>query len=100
MTKRVPKTAAELMTELESDPDYVARRRRRDRELQQRTATLREAEAPLVGDLHRAGFDVASAWDLANTSTPYPEALPVLVEHLQRPYPDRVREGIARALAV
>jgi hypothetical protein len=35
-----------------------------------------------------------------NTSEPYPGALPVLLEHLQRPYPDRVREGIARALAV
>lgn len=35
-----------------------------------------------------------------NTSTPYPAALPILLEHLERPYPDRVREGIARALAV
>jgi hypothetical protein len=30
----------------------------------------------------------------------YPDALPILLEHLGRPYPDRVREGIARALAV
>jgi HEAT repeat protein len=35
-----------------------------------------------------------------NTETPYPEALPILLEHLPRPYPERVREGIARALAV
>ncbi len=33
-------------------------------------------------------------------ATPYPAALPILLEHLGRPYPDRVREGIARALAV
>jgi len=43
---------------------------------------------------------VTSAWDLVNTAKPYPDALPVLLQHLQRPYPDRVREGLARALAV
>lgn len=48
----------------------------------------------------RGGFEVDSAWDLVNTSTPYPAALPILLEHVERPYPDRVREGIARALAV
>jgi hypothetical protein len=37
---------------------------------------------------------------LVNTSTPYPDALPILLEHLQCPYPDRAREGVARALAV
>ena len=31
---------------------------------------------------------------------PIPSALPILLEHLQRPYPAAVREGIARALAV
>src|SRR5690606_10670983 len=41
-----------------------------------------------------------SVWDLVNTANPYPKAVPILIEHLQRPYPERVREGIARALAV
>jgi hypothetical protein len=54
----------------------------------------------LIQELRQAGFAVESAWDLVNTSAPYPEALPILLAHLQRPYPDRVREGIARALAV
>jgi hypothetical protein len=31
---------------------------------------------------------------------PYPHAVPILLAHLSRPYPLRVREGIARALAV
>lgn len=61
---------------------------------------LRRAEAPLIDDLSRAGFSVESAWDLVNTSTPYPDALPILLAHLERPYPDRVREGVARALTV
>jgi hypothetical protein len=102
MTKRSsgPKTAAELMAELEADPEYVAERQRREAELQRKAEEWRRAEAPLAAELRDAGFDVDSAWDLVNTSTPYPEALPILLEHLERPYPDRVREGIARALAV
>jgi len=54
----------------------------------------------LIEELGQAGFAVESASDLVNTSAPYPEALPILLAHLERPYPDRIREGIARALAV
>jgi hypothetical protein len=35
-----------------------------------------------------------------NTNAKYPDALPVLFDHLQRPYPDSVKIAIARALAV
>lgn len=103
MTRRArggSETAAELMAELEADPEYVAAKHRQGIEVAQKAAARRAAEAPLVRDLQGAGFEVESAWDLVNTSTPYPEALPILVAHLGRPYPDRVREGIARALAV
>ena len=88
------------MAELEADPEYVARQHQREAELQRKAATWRQAEAPLVEELRAAGCEVESAWDLVNTSTPYPAALPILLEHLDRSYPDRVREGIARALAV
>jgi hypothetical protein len=38
---------------------------------------------------------------LVNTSDPYPQALPVLMQHLERGgYPERVMEGVGRALAV
>lgn len=48
-----------------------------------------------------AGVDVETAWDLVNTSEPYPDALPLLMQHLERGgYPDRVLEGMARAMAV
>ncbi len=43
---------------------------------------------------------VESVWDCVNTSTPCPEAIPILLKHLLLPYSDVVREGIARALAV
>lgn len=58
-------------------------------------------ELPMLDDLAALGWTVDSVYDLVNTSTPYPEALPVLVRHLQRGgYPNRVMAGIGRALAV
>src|SRR4051794_8841062 len=80
--------------------DFLAMQERLEAKIEREEAELREAEAPLVAELRAAGYDVRSAWDLVNTSQPYPDALPVLLRHLRRPYPDRVREGIARALAV
>lgn len=88
------------MAELEADQDYQDEIRTQDEQLERKAVAWRRAEAPLVDELRAAGFEVESAWDFVNTPTPYPAALPILLEHLQRPYPDRVREGIARALAV
>src|SRR5689334_11929248 len=94
-------TAAELMAQLENDKEYQENKARFDAELEERAAAWREAERPIVAALRSAGVDVDSAWDLVNTAEPYPNALPVLIEHLERgDYPDRVREGLARALAV
>lgn len=94
------KTAAELMAELNADPEFVARRRQQEEAQLAKATERRLAEEPLVEDLRRLGLEIKSVWDLVNTAAPYPEAIPVLLDHLQRPYPERVREGIARALAV
>lgn len=99
MTKRKV-IAADLMAKLNADPEFVAKRQREEEERLRREAGYRLAEAPLVNELRAAGYQVQSAWDLANTQGSYPEALPILVAHLPRPYPAPVREGIARALAV
>jgi hypothetical protein len=93
-------TAAELMSQLNADPEFVRKREQEEEERQKRAAEWRRAEQPLVAELQAAGFKVDSAWDLVNTSTPYHQALPILMAHLPRPYPGPVREGIARALAV
>jgi hypothetical protein len=98
-------TAAELIAEMEerlrTDPEYRAQVEAVEAERQQRVRQLREAEKPIVDDLRRAGVDVSSVWDLVNTSEPYPDALQVLFEHLQRGgYPDGVMESLGRALAV
>jgi hypothetical protein len=100
MTKKKKITAAELMAKLNADPEFVARRDREEEARQKREAEYRRAEKPLVEELIAAGFDVQSAWDLVNTPGSYPNAVPILLDHLPRPYPGAVREGIARALAV
>ncbi len=89
------------MSRLDADPEYQRKKAERDAELAQRAELLRSAERPIVADLRDAGLDVESVWDLVNTSTPYPDALPVLLVHLgQGGYPDRVMESLGRALAV
>lgn len=100
MKKRKPITAGELMVQLQSDPEFVARREAREREWSERSGRLQAEEEPILADLRGAGWDVGSVWDLVNFSGDYREAIPVLVKHLLLPYSDRTREGIARALAV
>jgi hypothetical protein len=97
MSKRKGKTAAELMAELKADPEFVARQREQEQTRLRKEAEFQKAEAPLVNALKEVGVSVESVWDLVNTAAPYPKAVPSLLEHLQRPYPERVREGIARA---
>src|SRR5262245_53969233 len=100
MTKRQRMTAAELMAALQSDPVFQARKEEQERSRRRMEAFWQHAETPIVEGLRAIGLKVDSVWDLVNTSVPYPEAIPVLLAHLQREYPDRVREGVARALAV
>lgn len=94
-------SAEELADELESNPDWVRDRDAWEAERLERARRLREAEQPIVADLRAVGVMVESIWDLVNTSDPYPATLPVLMEHLERGgYPERVMEGLGRALAV
>ncbi|MBS1814978.1 MAG: hypothetical protein JSS87_08910 [Acidobacteria bacterium] len=88
------------MAQLNADPEFVKRRADRDAALEKWSKRLRTEEEPLLADLRKVGWEVTSAWELVKTSTPYPEALPVLLSHLSRPYSTRIREGIARAMAV
>ena len=100
MSRRKPKSAGELMKELESDQDYRAAVAERDRKLAQVEQELSRAEQPVVRALSEVGVQVESVWDLVNTSSDYSGAVPVLEDHLRdASYPDRVREGIARSLS-
>src|SRR5262245_48225177 len=64
------------------------------------TRALLQQSAHLYEELSAIGIRIKSIWDLVNTPTGYPEAIPILVEHLAKPYHHRTKEGIVRALAV
>ncbi len=95
-----PMSASDFLQQLADDPEFQAAKAEQDRQMAEKVAVWRRAEAPLAAELRDAGYQVDTAWDLVNTAVPYPDALPILVRHLGCDYPDRVREGIARALAV
>jgi hypothetical protein len=83
-----------------SDFEMRAARAEEDRRLAAWRHELLMDEAPLITALRHVGILVSSVWDLVNTAEPYPKAIPVLLEHLHRPYHPRNREGIVRALTV
>lgn len=97
------RTLAEFHAALKAEgkwDEFQAMRKAKSEELAKRKAELDAAQAPLVEALRATGLDVNSVWNLVNTAEPYPEAVPVLFEHLYKPYPERIVEGILRALAV
>lgn len=99
--KRSGTSATDLMAQLENDPGFQRKVQVAEAGRQARAEVLRHAEQPIVADLCAAGVQIESVWDLVNTSEPYPSALPVLMEHLERGgYPERVMESLGRALAV
>lgn len=100
MKKKNPITVSEALGRLQSDPEYMRMKAEREKALAQREAELSLVEAPLIADLASVGVNVHSVYDLVNTASPYGHAIPVLLDHLRRQYPDVIREGIARALAV
>lgn len=99
--RQVDISAAELMAQLAGDEHHISQSAAAQLKRDVRTQQLHDAEQPIVRQLRGLGLDIASVWDLVNTSEPYPEALPVLLRHLERGgYPDRVMESLGRAMAV
>jgi hypothetical protein len=103
MTRRKALTAHEFIEQRPDgppDPAVRAKLRRLAEERRSRELYYQRAAEPLLTDLRSVGYDVGSVWDLVNVEDDYPDALPVLVRHLVKPYPPVIRDGIARALAV
>jgi len=92
-------TAADLMAELNSDAEYLARTKAQEEAQQKLWDEWAKAEVPLVAALKSAGTEVQTVWDLIQDDKVNPAVIAVLVDHLKRDYPDRIREGIMRALA-
>jgi hypothetical protein len=57
---------------------------------------IAEKSAPLVKALHDAGIDVDSVWDLIGREYDYESIVPLLLAHLEKPYPTNTRDGILK----
>jgi hypothetical protein len=100
MGKRRGITAEELMKQLNADPLWVAEQEQREARHTASAARLKEDEAPILSDLTAAGIEVASVYDFLKSPSRSPEAVAVLVRHLDTPHLRNVREGVIRALGV
>lgn len=99
-SKDAPKSAAELMAELNADPDYVARIRQRERQQTENLDNYRRAAEPVVRELVASGFKVQSVGELRQSGAEYPTAVPILVRWLPRIENEQVKEDIVRTLSV
>lgn len=93
-------TLEELLSLCAEDEEYQRAKAAADAERDQHWAGLKSAHEPLVEALNAVGYPVGAVWELMESGRPYPHAVPILLEHLQRDYPDQVRGYIARALAI
>lgn len=80
-------------------PEVLAKRTKWQTTHEERIAENLRAQEPILNELRAAGFAVDKISSL-DSFAPYPRALPILVEHLARPYPPSVRASIARRLAL
>lgn len=94
------KTTAEIISELDRNPDHrsvVSEQMERLRKLQEQCD---EDERELVRDLFQVGVEVSGVYDLLYTDGQYREAYPILNRHLKIKHHPNIREGIIRALTV
>lgn len=88
------------MRALAADPEWKVELQRRKSEGINLHLTLVADAVPLATALRALNYGVETAWDFVNAQYSYRSAIPVLVEHLHRPYHPRNLEGIVRALTV
>ncbi len=93
-------TVAELQTQLLQDEEYQKWLKEKEEVRTALEVAYAKDEKPLVEDLVKAGMNITSSWDLVNTKSSYKSAIPILLEHLSKPYHLKNKEGIIRALAV
>lgn len=94
--RKDPRTAEEIL----ADPQVRAHQEAAMREIRLAEERERRETAQLRAELLAVGVEIDLIWDLVNTRESYDVAVPILLEHLKRPYDARTREGIARALAI
>ncbi len=54
----------------------------------------------LSNELLSKGLRFSNPWEMVNSKEAYPEAIEILIRHIHKPYHDKNKEGIIRALTV
>ncbi|MFS0737716.1 HEAT repeat domain-containing protein [Sphingomonas sp. 1P06PA] len=102
--KRRKVGAWDLMQELQRDPEWVERDRKRQEKHQASVDALQAEMTPeeqlFERDLAAVGSHLTSVFEMVNTSDSYPEAIPILLKHLPVTSHPVLRQAIGRALAV
>jgi hypothetical protein len=98
------KTAAELLKELESDPEYKRKKKSQANKIEWLNVELSKDEKRLVSELNKSLIQIEcrvdSVWDLVNSVNSYQVVYQILNKHLDLEHHKRIREGIIRALTV
>lgn len=97
---RGPRSAAEVLEELERDARYLDRRRERQVASRLKAEEYAKAAAPLMRDLARSGFKVDDLGELRRSGTNYREAIPLLLKWLPIANNPDLKEDIVRTLSV
>jgi len=95
-----PKSAAELMAELQNDPSYVARMKQQERERGSNVENYSRIAEPVLKELATAGYRVSTISELVQTKTEYRSAVPILLRWLPRISDQQVKNDIVRTLSV
>ena len=98
MKKQKTQTAAELLKELEKDPEYQKRLNKKEGELRAKKEKRDLARKPILKDFEKIGIVVNSEWDLAINSKSSALAIPVILSHLDGNYERFIKEGLYRSL--
>jgi len=61
---------------------------------------MKNNENVILEELLKVGISINSIYDLVNTNKPYPEAIPVLLNFVNKEFDDKTKEAIIRALSV
>lgn len=100
MSKKNWVSAADLMAELQQDPEYQKKRAERERAHEERVQQTQAAAEPVVRELQGAGFAVDAVEELAARYAPISQpGIDILLSWLSRVEDELVREMIVRALA-
>lgn len=100
--RRGPVSAADVVAEkerrLREDPDYRAAVEQAEAERVARAQERQVASRPVLNELKVAGVEVDSLWHLYKQPDAYDAAIPILLDHLRRGYPERTLQDIGHAL--